>query len=213
MKAFIFDMDGVIIDSEPIHARAKVVALREFGIDLTAEDLNLERYVGRSAKSFFGDMAAKYPIEGVTWETMAAKKHEIYKDIIRNDPDIHPIDGVEDLMQRLKAAGYTIGLGSSSMLDVIHLTLTRLDLLKYFDQITGGDEVAEAKPDPAIFLLAAKKLGANPADCTVIDDANSGTLAAKAAGMYCIGYYNPHSGAQDLSAADVVVKSHAEVQV
>ena len=76
-KAFIFDMDGVIIDSEPIHARAKMVILREYGITLSAQEIGLDKYVGRSSKSFWGDMKARFPdVFTEEWQVMAGKKHE-----------------------------------------------------------------------------------------------------------------------------------------
>ena len=112
-KAFIFDMDGVIIDSEKLHSITKVQAIRSFGVEVREAELNLESYVGRSAKSFFSDVIAKYPELGDDWEVLAKKKHELYQKILREDPDLKPIDGIPELLDSLKEKGYRIGLGSS----------------------------------------------------------------------------------------------------
>ena len=213
-KAFIFDMDGVIIDSEPIHARAKMATLREYGINLSAEEIGLDKYVGRSAKSFWEDMKIRFP-ETFTedWQVMAGKKYEKYMHILNNDASIHAIRGIPELLQRLKDGGYRIGLGSSSVRPMVKNVLTRFGIIGYFDALTTGDEVEHAKPDPAIYLLAAQRLGVKPENCIVVEDAASGVKAAKAAGMKCIAVRNPHSGQQDLSMADEIIEKYEEIKL
>ena len=213
-KAFIFDMDGVIIDSEPIHARAKMATLREYGINLSAEEIGLDKYVGRSAKSFWEDMKIRFP-ETFTeaWQVMAGKKYEKYMDILNNDASIQAIQGIPELLQCLKSKGYKIGLGSSSVRPMVKNVLTRFGIIEYFDALATGDEVEHAKPDPAIYLLAAQRLGVKPENCTVVEDAASGVKAAKAAGMQCIAVKNPHSGQQDLSLADKIINQYEEIQL
>lgn len=210
-KAFIFDMDGVIIDSEHLHAVTKVQAIRSFGVDVSGDDLNLQNYVGRSAKSFFSDVIAKYPELGDDWEVLAKKKHELYQKILREDPDLEPIDGIPELLARLKENGYKIGLGSSSVMANVQLVLTRFGIIDYFDAIAAGSEVENAKPAPDVYLLAASRLGVAPENCTVVEDAGAGVMAAKAAGMHCIAIKNPNSGEQDLSKADVIIDSYEEI--
>lgn len=210
-KAFIFDMDGVIIDSEKLHSITKVQAIRSFGVDVRESDLNLESYVGRSAKSFFSDVIAKYPELGDDWEVLAKKKHELYQKILREDPDLKPIDGIPELLERLKAKGYRIGLGSSSVMANIQLVLGRFGIMDYFDAIAAGSEVEHAKPAPDVYLLTASRLGIAPEDCTVIEDAGAGVMAAKAAGMRCIAIKNPNSGEQDFSQADMIIDSYEEI--
>lgn len=210
-KAFIFDMDGVIIDSEHLHAVTKVQAIRSFGVDVSGDDLNLQNYVGRSAKSFFSDVIAKYPELGDDWEVLAKKKHELYRKILREDPDLEPIDGITELLARLKENGYKIGLGSSSVMANVQLVLTRFGIIDYFDAIAAGSEVENAKPAPDVYLLAASRLGVAPENCTVVEDAGAGVMAAKAAGMRCIAIKNPNSGEQDLSKADVIIDSYEEI--
>ena len=185
-KAFIFDMDGVIIDSEKLHSITKVQAIRSFGVEVREAELNLESYVGRSAKSFFSDVIAKYPELGDDWEVLAKKKHELYQKILREDPDLKPIDGIPELLDRLKEKGYRIGLGSSSVMANIQLVLGRFGILDYFDAIAAGSEV---------------------------ENATAGIVAAKAAGMRCIAVRNPNSGAQDFSQADEVIDRYAAIKL
>ena len=199
-KAFIFDMDGVIIDSENLHSVTKVQAIRSFGVEVSEADLNLQSYVGRSAKSFFSDVLAK-------------KKHELYQKILREDPDLKPIDGIPELLARLKEKGYKIGLGSSSIMANVQLVLNRFGIIDYFDAIAAGSEVENAKPAPDVYLLAASRLGIAPENCTVVEDATAGIAAAKAAGMRCIAVRNPNSGAQDFSQADEVIDRYAEIKL
>ena len=210
-KAFIFDMDGVIIDSERIHAVTKIQAVRSFGVDVSEADFDLRSYVGRSAKSFFSDVIAKYPELGDDWEVLAKKKHELYQKILREDPDLKPIDGIPELLERLKAKGYRIGLGSSSVMANIQLVLGRFGIMDYFDAIAAGSEVEHAKPAPDVYLLTASRLGIAPEDCTVIEDAGAGVIAAKSAGMRCIAIKNPNSGEQDFSQADMIIDSYEEI--
>lgn len=212
-KAFIFDMDGVIIDSEKLHSITKVQAIRSFGVEVREAELNLESYVGRSAKSFFSDVIGKYPELGDDWEVLAKKKHELYQKILREDPDLKPIDGIPELLDRLKEKGYRIGLGSSSVMANIQLVLGRFGILDYFDAIAAGSEVENAKPAPDVYLLAASRLGIAPENCTVVEDATAGIVAAKAAGMRCIAVRNPNSGAQDFSQADEVIDRYAAIKL
>ena len=212
-KAFIFDMDGVIIDSENLHSVTKVQAIRSFGVEVSEADLNLQSYVGRSAKSFFSDVLAKYPELGDDWEVLAKKKHELYQKILREDPDLKPIDGIPELLARLKEKGYKIGLGSSSIMANVQLVLNRFGIIDYFDAIATGSEVEHAKPAPDVYLLAASRLGVAPENCTVVEDAAAGIAAAKAAGMRSIAVRNPNSGTQDFSQADVVIDRYDEINL
>ncbi len=213
-KAFIFDMDGVIIDSEPIHARAKLAVLEEYGVKLADPKAELEAFVGRSAKDFWQTMKARYShILKPEWHVMADRKYEIYMDILANDKTLKPIEGVVDLLQRLQDKGYHIALGTSSVRTMAETVLKQLEVIDFFEEIATSDEVEKAKPAPDIYLKAAEKLGLKPEDCNVVEDAAAGVRAAKAAGMYCIAIVNPSSGAQDLSPADEIVKKYADIKL
>lgn len=212
--AFIFDMDGVIIDSEPIHARAKLAVLEEYGVKLENPRAELEAFVGRSAKDFWQTMKARYPdILKPEWYVLAARKQEIYMGIMASDKTIKPIEGVVDLLQQIRDKGYRIALGTSSVRIRAESVLRQLGVIDFFEEIATSDEVERAKPAPDIYLKAAEKLGLEPKDCNVVEDAAAGVRAAKAAGMYCIAIINPSSGVQDLSAADEIVKKYEDIKL
>lgn len=211
-KAFIFDMDGVIIDSEPIHIKAKMATLKDFGINETEKDINMEYYMGRNSFEFYDDVLKRHPEVKADHATMARHKHKLYVEMLEKDPSIKAIKGFPELLARLKAKGYIMGIGSSSSLAMINMVVDRFGIRDYFAKLTSGEEVPQTKPNPAIYLLAAKRLGVSPEDCTVVEDANAGVQAAKAAGMYCIAYRNPNSGNQDLSLADRIIDSYDELQ-
>lgn len=208
-KAFIFDMDGVIYDSEPIHAKAKKLVLAEWGISISDE--RLATFVGRSSRDFYGTMVKENPQCRASWQELADRKHNLYRTMLAEDDSVKAMPGIRDLLERIRKAGYPIGLGSSSTMEMIELVLTRLDLKDYFSVLVSGNDLPKSKPDPMIFLTVAERLGVSPSICTVIEDATAGVAAAKAAGMYCIGYYNPNSGPQDLSRADMIVKRHCDI--
>ena len=208
-KAFIFDMDGVIYDSEPIHAKAKKLVLAEWGISISDE--RLATFVGRSSRDFYGTMVKENPQCRASWQELADRKHSLYRTMLAEDDSVKAMPGIRDLLERIRKAGYPIGLGSSSTMEMIELVLTRLDLKDYFSVLVSGNDLPKSKPDPMIFLTVAERLGVSPSICTVIEDATAGVAAAKAAGMYCIGYYNPNSGPQDLSRADMIVKRHCDI--
>ena len=195
MKAVIFDMDGVIIDSESIHADMKIRTLTHFGIPCSMEDC--VAYVGRSAKAFFTDFA-KFATTPVS---------------IQESNSIYPIDGVLDLLYQLHSEGIPVALASSADRKVINAVLTKFGLMDCFEYILSGAELPASKPNPAIYQLTAKALGFAPADCVVIEDATAGIMAAKDAGAYCIAYDNPNSGPQDLSRADKIVSSLSDIVV
>ena len=208
MKAVIFDMDGVIIDSESIHADMKIRTLNHFGITIDMEDC--VAYVGRSTKAFFSDFAqrAKKP---VSVQEMVDYKHKIYLEYIKDCASIEPIEGIMPLIVGLNEKNVPIALASSADRKIINTVLTRFELKGAFKYILSGAELPASKPDPAIYRITAEKLGIAPAQCVVIEDAAAGIAAAKDAGMYCIAYDNPNSGPQDLSRADKVVNSIADI--
>ena len=210
-KAFIFDMDGVIIDSEPLHASVKLAVLAEIGIRLSTSEL--APYVGRTSHDFYQDIAKRFPDAHVDEAALTKRKHQLYLELLESDGALKAIDGIPELLAKIKAAGYKIGLATSSGREVIEIILNRLHIAKYFDVTTSGREVPKSKPDPAIYRITAEALGVKPEDCTVIENATAGITAAKGAGMYCIAYKNPHSGHQDLSQADKVITSYSEIHL
>ena len=210
VKAVIFDMDGVIIDSEPIHSRVKMDTFAHFGIPFHEEDL--ARYMGRTSNAIFGETLAKEGRTDIKPEDMAAYKHAHYLEILQSG-EIAPVKGSVELIKSLHEAGFPLALATSSNVRVMNTVLDAFGIRPYFSSILSGGELTESKPHPAIYLISAERLGVKPAECLVIEDTTNGIMAAKRAGMNCVAYRNPHSGNQDLSLADEIVDSLSEIEV
>lgn len=182
IKGIIFDMDGVLVDSEPAMAHASVVGMAKYGIYAKEEDFY--PYFGTDEKTYFGSVfemhGGKYTPE------IAECIYDIYCETAPSIISIFP--GVSETFKKLHDMGYKLAIASSSIkrkLDVnINSTGIDKDIL---DAVICGSDVVNRKPDPEIFLKAADKLGLSPANCLVAEDAISGVTAAKAAGMYCFG--------------------------
>lgn len=211
MKAFIFDMDGVIVDSEPIHSRTKMETFRHYGIHFAEEEL--VHYMGRTTADLFRAAIEAQPREGLDITEMIAYKHRLYLDILRHDTAVQPVAGIRELFAALQQAEIPMALASSAGQAVIDAVLEAFDLRRCFQSVLSGADLPKSKPDPAVYLLSAERLGIAPADCVVLEDAASGVAAAKAAGMYCVAYRNPNSGCQDLSKADRVIAHIGELDI
>ncbi|CAM3274211.1 MULTISPECIES: HAD family hydrolase [Paenibacillus] len=207
IQAFIFDMDGVIIDSEPLHFEVDIQVMKDFGAAITQEQL--EKYVGMTNPEMWKLIREEYQLQRTVSEIIDYQLSNKIK--ILTAREMEPIDGIRELLADLKASGIPVGIASSSPPVFIQAVLDKFGLLDAFNCIVSGEEVDRGKPAPDVYLKAAELLGAEPASCMVLEDARHGIAAAKAAGMQCIGFVNPNSGNQDLSAADYVVRSIAEV--
>ncbi|BDQ35761.1 phosphatase [Pseudodesulfovibrio nedwellii] len=202
--AVLFDMDGVLFDSEPIHEKIFIEYAAELGVVCPPEEYR--HLIGTSSVSQWQFMKEKYQLKATPQE-MSDAKMEHYKTFLGATKGLLPIPGIVSLLNDLKAQSIPFALASSNTTDVIEATLTAIGLNTTITTIVGGNDVKEAKPAPDIFLLAAKKIGASPADCIVIEDSTHGVLAAKNAGMRCVGFDNPNSPGQVLTKADICLCS------
>ncbi|HHZ12473.1 MAG: HAD family hydrolase [Caldicoprobacterales bacterium] len=201
IKAFIFDLDGVIIDSEPLHYEADKIVFREFGIELA--DGELDGYVGIDTRQMVTELRDKYNIE-TSVDDLLEKLQCVKLDLLKTWK-FEAIDGIRDLISDLKNNNIAIALASSSPMRFIRLAIEKIGISKHFDLIVSGEHVDKSKPEPDIFLRAAHLLEVKPSECLVLEDSVNGVTAAKRAGMKCIGFLNPNSGNQDLSKADKIV--------
>ena len=127
--------------------------------------------------------------------------------------DIQPIEGIKELIKNLSDKHIPIAVASSSPRALIEEILNKFAIYDYFDVVISGEEVNKGKPAPDIYLKAAKLMKVNPKECVVLEDTKHGVIAAKEAGMKCIGYINPNSGKQDLKKADLIVKKITEIDI
>jgi beta-phosphoglucomutase family hydrolase len=207
-RAVIFDMDGVIIDSEPIYFKAGNKLFQYLGLDVSEEEHH--SYVGISSRDMWSRLRNKYKID-LSTEELVEMEMNMYIDYLLSRKDEKPIPGVVELIEDLYKNNRDLALASSSSIKSIKIVLDMFNLGKFFETIVSGYEVESGKPAPDIFLYAAKRLGVQPEDCVVIEDSENGIEAAKSAGMKCIGFKNLNSGKQDLSSADMVIDSFLEV--
>ncbi|HHY64374.1 MAG TPA: HAD family phosphatase [Clostridiaceae bacterium] len=209
IKALIFDLDGVLIDSEPIHSQVVVDVLRDVGV--TAQESEVYDFIGVRNEEMWETMKKRHGIEEPTEKLLAMQKAYKHERFFNNK--LTPIDGVLDLLRAAKRKGLSIALATSSPRYFAKYILKAIKAAVFFDDLVTSDEVSRGKPEPEVFLKAADAVGVLPEECLVIEDAYYGVLAAKRAGMKCIGFKNPNSGNQDLSMADYVVTSLRDIHL
>ncbi|MDR1642363.1 MAG: HAD family phosphatase, partial [Clostridiales bacterium] len=202
-KHAIFDMDGVLVDSQPLHFKIDGEVLKAAGASAGMED------VIKRAGMANADRWASYIQEFDITQSIAELVERHTETVMRlfRESQLKRMDGVPELLSALKRNGSRIAVASSSSLALVDLVLERLDIGQHFDVRVSGEDCGKGKPAPDVFLKAAQKIGADPGECVVIEDSANGVLAGKAAGMLVIGLRNPNSGEQDLSPADLIVDS------
>jgi HAD superfamily hydrolase (TIGR01509 family) len=202
--ALIFDLDGLLADTECLHCRAYQMALREHCVELCESDY-AEHWVR------FGKGIAEWlTAQGLRLDPHALRlrKSQHYLELLASS--LRPMEGALDLLAACRGRR-RIGLASSSYPDAIDGVLAGLGIRDFFEVIVSGLDVAQVKPAPEIFLKAARDLGVAPAECLVLEDAEKGVLAAHRAGMRCIAIPNPYTRHHDFSKATRVCASLAEV--
>ncbi len=201
ITTIIFDMDGVIIDSEPIHFEMEQQVMQEVGITLSAEEHHT--FIGTSSKNMWQNLKERFALQQPLDELLAMGHHRYIKYL--KETDIEPIDGVADLIKNSFKEGYQLNLASSATMENINTVLDKFSLTRYFLRKISGAELENSKPHPEIFLKTAEWSGVSTDKCLVIEDSYNGVQAAKAAGMWCVGFNNPSSKNQNLSDADVTI--------
>jgi HAD superfamily hydrolase (TIGR01509 family) len=205
-QAVIFDNDGVLVDSEPLHHRAEAATMRHFGAEINADDF--KAYVGLSMAKMLGDWIDKFKIKASIEEMIRfheANLQNIFQEEVQPTPHVLP------LVHHLRQKNYLLAVASSSTRALVELGLRKLGILSLFNSVLCGDEISHLKPDPSIYLKTADRLQVAPANCLVIEDSHVGVIAAKAAGMFCVGYRNANSGNQDLSLADLIISDFRDL--
>lgn len=204
MKAVILDMDGVIIDSEPLHQEIEKELLEELGGKMTRKDQ--QGFVGTTDHYMWSTVKERFNLTPTVDEMIASKKKRFMDQI----DTITLIDGFKQVLDIFANEGYLIALASSNNRKAVDQIIKQFDLADYLEFAMSGEDVKEGKPHPEIFLKTAEAMKVDPAECLVIEDAKNGVEAAKAAGMKCIGFNHPHSGKQDLSKADLIIDDYKE---
>lgn len=183
ISAVIFDMDGVISDTQKLHAAVESRILKRYGIKFSPAEIS-RRYAGVKTIEFFNELLSQQPRPYRLEDLMREKWAKMSQLAARG---VDAIDGSVGLVKDLHKRGYKLAVASASNHEYVANVIWSLKLHKYFDHLVSGDMVKRGKPDPEIFLLAASKLGVAPKECLVIEDGISGMEAARAGGMRCIG--------------------------
>jgi HAD superfamily hydrolase (TIGR01509 family) len=206
MKAVIFDMDGVIVDSEPRHERAFLEVVREIGY-AERNTLRFADYIGRSDQELWkAFIAAHRPTHGLAELLASKRKHTL--EILRRERPIFA--GLAELVAKV-AARYSLAVASGSERAIVEAVLELGALEPYFPVVVTSSDVRQGKPAPDIFLRAAELMGVRGADCWVIEDSKPGVAAGLAAGMRVIAITNTHP-AEELSHATHVVSTYEAIE-
>jgi beta-phosphoglucomutase len=193
----IFDMDGVLVDSERFISKAAMMMFAERGLAVKAEDF--EPFVGMGENRYIGGVAEKYHHKGDIAE-LKRRTYDIYLEIIKGA--LEPLPGVFEFIGQCRARGMKIAVASSADMRKVKGNLEEIGLpFEKFDAVVCGEDVVNKKPAPDIFLLAAKRIGVEASRCIVVEDAVSGVKAAKAAGAKCLAITSSFSQ-DELAGAD-----------
>lgn len=204
IKAIVFDFDGVLADSEPLHLRAYQRVLSPFGITLTRQDY-YEQYLGYDDEGVFTRVASAHglPLDERRLQTFIAEKARVFDSAIGSEEILYP--GAAACIIRM-AERYPLGIASGALRHEIEAILRCAGLLEHFRFIVGSGETAQSKPAPDPYLRAAELHGLAPADCAAIEDSHWGIVAAKSAGLACVGLTTTYSR-EHLADADRIVDS------
>ena len=209
IECVIFDMDGVIIDSELLHKKAYYETFISLGLDVSEE--LYKTLTGSSTINAFQKLVAHFNLDKDPNE-LVLQKRKRYVNFFENDPKLHLVKGVEEIIHYFYDKGITLVLASSSAMVNINRVFNRFNLNQYFTAKISGADLKESKPHPEIFEKAAI-LGNTPKkNCIVIEDSDNGVKAANDAGIFVFGYRNPLAADQTLQNANKVITDFSELK-
>ncbi|MBP6424417.1 MAG: HAD family hydrolase [Flavobacterium sp.] len=208
IQTVIFDMDGVIVDTEPVHRYAYFKQFEELNIEVT--EAMYTSFTGFSTRNTFQTLKEQFQLEHEVID-LIQRKRSIFNDAFDTKEDLELLEGVRTLIEDLHQNGIQLILASSASKVTIDRVFTRFGLHDFFTHIVSGEDFPKSKPHPAIFEHAASLSTAPKENCIVIEDSTNGVKAAKAAGIYCVGYESAHSKDQNLNEADKVITHFKEL--
>ncbi|MCL4393366.1 MAG: HAD family phosphatase [Chloroflexi bacterium] len=197
-SAVVFDLDGVVADTESIQLKAFNLVLKPYGIEISEHEWATV-YVGTPVEQDVAAAHARYNLP-VSLETMASERRATYSKLIQTRGELEPSDGLVELLQFLQAREILTAIASASPRVDVSNVLQRLEIAPFFRVVVTSDDVRRSKPAPDVYLHAAAGLGVSPGDCFAVEDSASGMLAAKAAGMTVIGFPSRFTRHQDLKS-------------
>ena len=209
LKCIIFDMDGVIIDSEEIHKKAYYETFASIGVNVS--DQLYKTLTGSSTINAFQKLVTHFNLD-LDPEKLVLEKRKKYVNFFENDPTLHLVEGVEEFIKYSFNRGFTLVLASSSAMVNIDRVFNRFDLNSYFTAKISGADLRASKPHPEIFEKAAILGKTSKEHCIVIEDSDNGVKSANDAGIFVVGYKNPMVEDQTLENADFIIESFDELK-
>ena len=209
LKAVLFDMDGVIVDTEPLHHKAYKMMFDDVGIDVS--DAMYRSFTGQSTRGICEFLCKHFELS-LDPIVLEKGKRAHFTKLFFEDPDLQLLDGVEDLIKDYHANGLTLVVASSASMFTINNVMKRFNLDPYFKDKLSGADLKASKPHPEIFINAAKAAGVSTSECFVIEDSTNGIIAAKEANIYCIAFKSEHSKDQDYTRADMLISDYETIK-
>lgn len=209
LEAVIFDMDGLMIDSEHLHSRSIEIVLNRYGVEPTLNKYGIIQTLGIGVAGNFEKLKKKYKLKPSV-DKLTEEKHEAYQNLI---PKIKPMKGLKPLLKNLSQANIKMAVASGESKKNIKTILKQLDIDKYFDAIVSGEEVSKPKPAPDVFLQAVKDLKVNANNCVVLEDAPSGIVAANKAGMKSVAIFTEFNHEHKFARANAIFNSLEEINI
>ncbi len=210
IKAIIFDMDGVLVDSEPFHIE---IEKQQFLLNqISISDEEHHQFMGTASDVMWREIAGRHTLNIPVEQLVEQNKTESIR-YFTALIEIPVMPGLVDLLEKLTTQNYPMAVASSSFPEIIEIILEKTGLRKYFQVVVSSQEAGKSKPEPDVFLLAARKLGIPAKDCVVIEDSANGIKAAQSAGMSCIAYQGPGANPQSQKEADAVVRSYTQLEM
>lgn len=205
IKAVIFDMDGVLVDSEHHHHKSEIATFKHFGVEI---DPNLNRqFKGLPLKKHFSSLIEKLNLD-TSLDDLLAKQNQFLEKVFSTEASL--FNNVEQVLKELSSK-YKIALATSSERRFVKIVLKRFGIAKYFQVVVTANDITKGKPDPEIFLKAANLLGFKPEECVVVEDSSAGMQAAKSAGMTLIAHKVDHNKELDFSKADFIAEQFMQI--
>lgn len=208
LKAVLFDMDGVIVDTEPLHHKAYFQMFYDRNLEVS--DAMYHSFTGQSTLKVCQQLCAHFQLDMNPQELVLHKRSK-FQELFSKDPDLSLISGVRERIEEYYENGLTLVLASSASMGTINAVFDRFDLDPYFKAKLSGADLKASKPHPEIFLKAAQAAEKDKQNCVVIEDSTNGILAAKAANIACVGYDSIHSKDQNYDLADKVITHFDEI--
>ncbi len=208
LQAVVFDMDGVLVDSEAFNVRSAFVAFAEFGHSLDLEDTR--KIVGRHPVDYVPGLARRFGMDSEERTRLIRRQDVIYNRVWRDDAEA--LDGAAEILAWLQKRDYDLALATSSDRKHAEECLARFSLREYFGLVLTLDDVSKRKPDPEVYLACARRLNVEPAAMLVVEDSSFGVEAAKRAGARCVAIRSEYTPQEQIDAADVLIDSLREIE-